>query len=55
MQSGDKFETRILSLAYGGQAVAKKDGVVFFIENGVPGDMVQLHVKKIKKIMPVQN
>jgi 23S rRNA (uracil1939-C5)-methyltransferase len=49
MKAGDIFEAKILSLGYGGQAVSKKQGIVFFIDRGVPGDIAQLRVKKIKK------
>ena len=47
----EKGEVRILqieSLSGDGKAVAHKDGMVFFVENAVPGDTVRARIWKIK-------
>lgn len=45
-----KFEElEIESIAFQGKAVAKKDGVVYFVENAVPGDTVKAQIKRKKK------
>lgn len=40
---------KIDSLAYGGSGVARHDGVVYFVKNGVPGDVLKIKVTKTEK------
>ena len=47
--TGDILEGEILSLSFGGESVFKKNGLVLFVDRGVPGDQVKLKIKKLKK------
>lgn len=49
MKKNEKVELYIESLAFGGKAVAKKDGMVFFVDNAVPGDKIQAIITKKRK------
>lgn len=40
---------KVIDIAYDGRAVAKDNGMVFFIEKAVPGDIVNVFVKKKRK------
>ena len=49
MIKGDEITLSIESLSGDGTTVARQDGMVFFVENAVPGDTVRAQVGKIKK------
>jgi 23S rRNA (uracil1939-C5)-methyltransferase len=49
VRKGDEIEVRIDSLAYGGNGVGRVDGFVVFVRGGLPGDLVQARVTKVKK------
>lgn len=42
-------QLEITDVAYGGKGIAKHDGKVFFVEGGIPGDIVRVDVTKSKK------
>ncbi|MDC7125012.1 MAG: TRAM domain-containing protein [Spirochaetales bacterium] len=44
-----KLTIRVDSLAYGGKAVGRHEGIVYFIKDGVPGDLVEIQVTKSEK------
>src|SRR5436853_2176194 len=46
---GDELELRIESLAFGGAGVARLDGYVVFVQDGLPGDLVRARVEKSKR------
>jgi 23S rRNA (uracil1939-C5)-methyltransferase len=49
LQKGHIVELRIEGMAYGGQGVARLNGLVIFVRGGVPGDKVTALVVKKKK------
>ena len=49
IRKGDMLELGIEKAAFGGQGVAKADGLVVFVRGGVPGDIVRARVFKKKK------
>src|SRR5512147_963563 len=49
MQKGEDIVLTMESLSGEGKAVARKDGMVYFVENAVPGDVVQARIWKTKK------
>lgn len=49
MEKGTEIELTVDSLSGDGRTVARKDGVVYFVENAVPGDTVIARVWKFKK------
>src|ERR1700674_4094510 len=46
---GDELELTVDSLAYGGAGVARLDGYVVFVQDGMPGDRVRAVVGKSKR------
>ncbi len=47
---GDEFDTEVLRVsANGGRGVAKHEGLVVFIPNTAPGDLVKVKVTKVQK------
>ena len=46
---GDELELTIDSLAFGGAGVARLDGYVVFVQDGIPGDRVRAVVEKSKR------
>jgi 23S rRNA (uracil1939-C5)-methyltransferase len=46
---GDELDLRIDSLAFGGAGVARLDGYVVFVADGIPGDRVRAVVEKSKR------
>jgi 23S rRNA (uracil1939-C5)-methyltransferase len=46
---GDELELTVESLAFGGAGVARLDGYVVFVQDGVPGDRVRAVVGKSKR------
>ncbi|HMI71010.1 MAG TPA: TRAM domain-containing protein, partial [Solirubrobacteraceae bacterium] len=49
VERGQELELTIDSLAFGGAGVARLDGYVVFVRDGVPGDRVRAVVTKRKK------
>lgn len=49
MQKNDILEVEILDLTHEGQGVAKVDGLVFFIDNALPGEVIKMRILKLKK------
>jgi len=49
INKGDEVELTIERLSGEGKTVARKDGMVFFVEDAVPGDVVQARVWKLHK------
>ncbi|MGT2906574.1 23S rRNA (uracil(1939)-C(5))-methyltransferase RlmD [Streptococcus dentiloxodontae] len=45
----DIIETEIIDLSHEGQGVAKVDGLVFFVDNALSGEVIQMRVLKVKK------
>jgi 23S rRNA (uracil1939-C5)-methyltransferase len=46
---GDEIELRIDRLAYGGAGVARANGYVVFVRDGVPGDRLRARITKSKR------
>jgi 23S rRNA (uracil1939-C5)-methyltransferase len=46
---GDELELRIDRLAYGGAGVARADGYVVFVRDGVPGDRLRARITRSKR------
>ncbi|MFC3931236.1 23S rRNA (uracil(1939)-C(5))-methyltransferase RlmD [Streptococcus dentapri] len=51
LNKNDVIETEILDLTHEGQGVAKVDGLVFFVDNALPGEIIHMRVLKVKKKM----
>lgn len=49
MQKNDVVEVEIIDLTHEGQGVAKVDGLVFFVDNALPGEIIKMRVLKLKK------
>ena len=49
MKRGDELQLEITNAAFEGKAVARHEGLVVFVENAVPGDLVIAKLLKIKK------
>lgn len=49
MQINDIVELEIEKLDHQGRGIAKKDGKVFFVSNGLPGEKLLVEIDKIKK------
>ncbi|MCK4784624.1 MAG: TRAM domain-containing protein, partial [Desulfobacteraceae bacterium] len=49
VRKGDIVELRINKMAYGGQGVARLDGLVIFVKGGIPGDTVTARVFRKRK------
>ncbi len=48
MKKGQVFQARIEDLVYGGKGMARKDGEVVFLRGGLPGDLVEAQITKLK-------
>jgi 23S rRNA (uracil1939-C5)-methyltransferase len=48
-RNGDVLELRIENLAFGGQGVARHNGLVVMVRRGLPGDLVSARVVRRKK------
>jgi len=49
MEKGEEKILNIESLSGDGKTIARDDGMVFFVENAVPGDVVNARIWKIRK------
>jgi 23S rRNA (uracil1939-C5)-methyltransferase len=49
LRKGDLIELRIDKMAYGGQGVARSNGLVLFVKGAIPGDRVKAQVVKKKR------
>ncbi|MBI1807737.1 MAG: 23S rRNA (uracil(1939)-C(5))-methyltransferase RlmD [Ignavibacteria bacterium] len=49
MQKGDEVILTVESLAGEGKTIARQDGMVYFVENAIPGDTVRARVWKLQK------
>ncbi len=49
LKRGDEFQLEITDAAFEGKAIARHEGLVVFVENAVPGDLVVARLLKIKK------
>ncbi|WP_162011431.1 23S rRNA (uracil(1939)-C(5))-methyltransferase RlmD [Streptococcus sp. S784/96/1] len=49
LQKNDIVEVKIVDLTHEGQGVAKVDGLVFFVENALPEEVIRMRVLKVKK------
>jgi 23S rRNA (uracil1939-C5)-methyltransferase len=49
LKRGDEVQLEITNAAFEGKAVARHEGLVVFVENAVPGDLVIAKLLKIKK------
>ena len=49
LQPGDTVDLEIIDLAFGGDSVARHNGLTVFIPYGVPGDRVKARVREVKK------
>lgn len=47
--TGDVLELEIVDLAYGGEGVARQDGMVFFVNGGITGQTVKAKIKRVKR------
>jgi 23S rRNA (uracil1939-C5)-methyltransferase len=49
LKRGDELQLEITDAAFEGKAIARHEGLVVFVENAVPGDLVIAKLLKIKK------
>ncbi|MGE5176969.1 MAG: 23S rRNA (uracil(1939)-C(5))-methyltransferase RlmD [Hyphomicrobiales bacterium] len=49
IRRGTTLELDVVDLAFGGRALAKRDGFVIFVENALPGDRVEAFVTKRRR------
>ena len=49
MRKGDTIELRIDRMAFGGQGIARLDGLVIFVKGAIPGDRVRALILRKKK------
>lgn len=49
MKVGDVVELTVQSLAFGGEGIARKGSLVFFVENALRGEQVTARIKAIRK------
>ncbi|MGT2935329.1 23S rRNA (uracil(1939)-C(5))-methyltransferase RlmD [Streptococcus castoreus] len=49
LQKNDIVEVEISDLSYEGAGIAKHEGFVFFVENALPGEVIQMRVLKVNK------
>ena len=49
LKRGDELQLEITDAAFEGKAIARHEGLVVFVENAVPGDVVIAKLLKIKK------
>jgi 23S rRNA (uracil1939-C5)-methyltransferase len=49
VKKGQEIQIRVEKLAYGGEGIAHMDNQVIFVEGGVPGDLADVRLQKIKR------
>ena len=49
LRRGDSIELSIDRVAYGGQGLARHDGLIVFVKGGIPGDRVMARITRKKK------
>lgn len=49
LHKNDIIETEISDISHEGMGIAKIDGFVFFVENALPGEIIQMRVLKLRK------
>jgi 23S rRNA (uracil1939-C5)-methyltransferase len=49
LRRDQSIEVEVESLAYGGRGIARRDGLVVFVEGALPGDRVRAEVTKAKR------
>ncbi len=47
--AGDVLELEITDLAFGGEGVARQEGMVFFVNGGITGQTVKAKIKRVKR------
>ena len=47
--AGDVLELEIIDLAFGGEGVARHDGMVVFVNGGITGQTVKAKIKRVKR------
>ena len=48
LKNGDRIQVKIDDLAFGGKGVARANGLVIFVEGGLPGDEVEARIVKTR-------
>lgn len=48
-KQNDVIELEIVDLAFGGDGVARQDGMVFFVNGGITGQVVKAKIKRLKR------
>lgn len=46
---GDKVVIELEDLAYGGDAVGRRDGFAIFVPHGIPGEVVEIEITQVKQ------
>lgn len=49
LKKNDVIDVEIVDLTHEGQGVAKHEGLVFFVDNALPGEQIAMRVLKVKK------
>lgn len=49
IEKGTEIELHIDQLAVEGQALARRDGYIYFVHNAIPGDVVRARIFKVKR------
>ena len=49
LKKNDMIEVEIVDLSHEGAGVAKAEGLVFFVENALPGELIHMRVLKVNK------
>ena len=49
IQKNDVIRVTITDLSHDGMGVAKADGLVFFVDNALPGEVIDMRVLKVNK------
>lgn len=49
LNKNDVIDVEIVDLTHQGQGLAKVDGLVFFVDNALPGEKIRMRILKIKK------
>lgn len=49
LKKNDLIDVEIVDLTHEGQGVAKHEGLVFFVDNALPGETIAMRVLKVKK------